>query len=61
MKKLIDGTEVSSRSWYYLLDFNERDNWQTIDRGFDTLKLSNLRIDQYKELFNIAASKESFQ
>lgn len=26
MKQLVDGSEVSARSYYYLLDWNDREN-----------------------------------
>lgn len=54
MKKLADGTEVSARTYYYLLDFNDRYNWETMARMFNKNKLSNLNIEEYKELFDHA-------
>lgn len=60
MKKLIDNTEVSARSYYYLLDFNDRDNWETIEKIASVTNLTMLTKEQYKELFNIAVSKENF-
>jgi len=29
MKLTIDNKEVPDRCWYYLLDFNDRDNFET--------------------------------
>ena len=58
MKKLIDDTEVNSRGYYYLLDWNEQDNWNTILILFNTAKLHELTISQYKELFKIATESD---
>lgn len=58
MKKTVDGESVSARSWYFLLDWNENDNWQTIDHQFKTTKLSELRKEQFIALFRIAVNQE---
>ena len=58
MKQLIDDTQVDSRTYYYLLDFNDRDNWDTILTLFDTGKLCELEISQFTELFRIATQQD---
>lgn len=58
MKTLKDGTEVSSRSYYFLLDFNDRDGWKTLLQEFGVMKLHELNIEQYTRLFEIATQRE---
>jgi len=58
MKELSDGTQVSSRSYYYLLDFNDRDSWKTLMEEFGVRRLHDLNIEQYIRLFEIASEKE---
>ena len=58
MKTLADGTQVSSKSYYYLLEFNEDDNWQFMKSQFDKDRLKDLTIKEYRLLFNLAAQEE---
>lgn len=58
MKTLADGTEVSPRSYYYLLDFNDRNEWQYITSVFNKTKLSDLTTEEYKKLFEYATTWE---
>jgi hypothetical protein len=58
MKILNDGTMVTSRSFYFLLDFNDRDGWETLVNMFNVRKLHDLDINQYIQLFEIATQKE---
>lgn len=58
MKKLANGTEVTSRSYYFLLDWNEQDEWVTLVRLFSVKRLCDLNIDQYTQLFNHATQEE---
>ncbi len=58
MKQLADGTEVSSRSYYYLLEYNDRDEWKTIDSLYGICKLSELNKEQYWNLFHVLTKKE---
>lgn len=58
MKTLADGTQVSSRSYYFLLDFNDRDGWKTLHGLYNVMKLHELNKQQYIELFKIAVEKE---
>lgn len=54
MKTLIDDTEVSARGYYYLLDWNDQDEWKTIQALFGTCKLCELEKHQYIQLFEVA-------
>ena len=58
MKILADGTEVWSRGYYYLLDWNEYDDWRFITDNFNKEKLRELTIEEYKLLFNHAFKKD---
>lgn len=58
MKLLNDGTIVTSRSYYFLLDFNDRDGWKTLVDNFNVRRLNELTIEQYIKLFEIATAKE---
>lgn len=58
MKTLIDDTEVPARGYYFLLEWNEKDNWNTIQEKFGTGRLCELEISQYKELFKIATESD---
>jgi hypothetical protein len=58
MKTLIDGYEVSARSYYYLLDWNEKNEWRFIVDTFGKNKLSELNRVEYKRLFNKATTDE---
>lgn len=51
MKTLADGTQVDPRTFYYLLDFNDRDNWKFISTFFNKMKLSDLTKEEYWQLF----------
>ena len=58
MKTLADGTEVVARSYYFLLDWNEQDEWETLIRLFNVKRLCDLNIEQYTQLFNHATQQE---
>lgn len=58
MKRLSDGSEVSPRSFYYLLDFNDRDNFKTLFEVFDKKRLMDLTKHEYIKLFRIAVKRE---
>ena len=58
MKKLIDDKEVSDRSYYYLLDWNDRDRWVYMLENFDTCRLCELELYQYIQLFEYATKQE---
>jgi hypothetical protein len=58
MKTLADGTEVPSRIYYYLLDFNDCDNWATMKALFNKDKLKDLDIEDFLRLFKVASEKD---
>lgn len=61
MKQLSDGVEVSAKSYYYLLDWNEADQWQTIAKLFNKNTLNQLTIKEYQQLFETATQQENEQ
>lgn len=58
MKTLFDGTQVSSRSYYYLLDWNEQNEWYYMAMNFNKNSLKDLTILEYLELFQYATENE---
>lgn len=58
MKTLSDGFEVSARSYYYLLDWNEVNEWRYIAEEFGKTCLKDLTKVEYKKLFNHATTSE---
>jgi len=58
MKTLADNKTVTSRSYYFLLDWNEHNDWEYIREHFDKQKLSSLTIYEYRELWLYASSSE---
>ena len=58
MKELLDGTKVSSKSYYYLLDWNDNDRWKFITSNFNTNRLHRLNINEYKILWKHATTDE---
>jgi len=58
MKKTLDDKEVPSRCYYYLLDWNERDEWKTINEMFEVQRLCLLEEKQFWELFKVATEKD---
>ena len=58
MKELADGTQVTSRSFYFLLDWNDRNNWQVMHGLYGQMKLSQLCKHQYVYLFKKAMASE---
>lgn len=61
MKTLSDGFEVSARSYYYLLDWNEVDEYKFISTEFGKTRLKDLDRVEYKRLFNKATTSEMNQ
>ncbi len=61
MKTLIDGFEVSLRSYYYLLDWNELNEWEYFTQEFNKTRLCDLTRVEYKRLFNTATLYEMNQ
>lgn len=58
MKTLSDGFEVSDRSYYYLLDWNEVNKWKYMAKEFGKTMLKELTRVEYKRLFNKATTNE---
>jgi len=58
MKTLKDGKQVSSRIYYYLLDFNERHNWEFMFNSFAKRRLCDLNLEEFKSLFAHAVEKD---
>lgn len=56
MKTLADGVEVSSRTWYYLLDFNDRTGWEFMMKEFHKMRIMDLTIEEYIKLWVHATS-----
>lgn len=53
-----DGKNVPSRVWYYLLDWNEQDDWQTLRKVYEVDKLRDLDYIDVIQLFQKASSKD---
>jgi len=58
MKTLADGTEVVPRGYYFLLDWNDQDQWKFMRENFDQSRLCDLNIEQYKRLFKHATAND---
>ena len=58
MKELADGIQVSARTYYYLLDFNERYNWDFMYNTFNKKRLCDLTIVEYRQLFDHATDMD---
>ena len=58
MKTLADGKEVSSRSYYFLLDWNEADSWHFISERFGKNALKDLNLIEYMILWLHATTTE---
>jgi len=54
MKQLIDGIEVPESVYYYLLDFNERYNWEYLRNVLNKERLCDLNIDEFRKMFEHA-------
>lgn len=55
MKITSDNKEIPSRIWYYLLDWNENDKWNTIQLLYNKNKLKDLTKSQILNLLYVAA------
>jgi len=58
MKTLSDGIEVSARSYYYLLDWNEVNEWAYMYSMRGKRRLCDLTIMEYRQLFCYATQIE---
>ena len=59
MKILSDGIEVPSRGYYYLLDWNEANQWEYMYNAFNKKRLCDLTIMEYRQLFCYATQMDS--
>lgn len=58
MKTTIDGHEIPSRIWYYLLDWNEMDEWKSISLLYGKDKLKDLTKSQILNLLHVASATD---
>jgi hypothetical protein len=58
MKTIKFGETVSSRSYYYLLDFNDSDNKLFMTTMFNKTSLKDLTLEEYQRLFTYATNKD---
>jgi len=53
-----DNKNIPARVWYYLLDWNEQDDWQTLRKVYEVDKLRDLDYIDVIQLFQKASSKD---
>ena len=58
MKTLADGTQVSSRGFYFLLDWNDRNDKKIISDLYGVMRLHELKKHQYLYLMEKAMTDE---
>jgi hypothetical protein len=58
MKSLADGTQVSSWSWYYLLEFGDQTAWEYLREKYATTMLHSLKKAEYWDYFEHATQTE---
>jgi len=58
MKKLVCGFEVSSRSYYFLLDWLDMNGREFIVKGYKKIRLFDLSRDEYTALWLHATTEE---
>ena len=61
MKKLTDGCEVTDRTYYYLLDWNDDDNKKFISEKFNKQRLCDLSSQEYAILWKHAIKTEQIK
>lgn len=54
MKELADGHKVTSRSYYYLLDWNDNNNFKYLQNIIGKQRLCDCTKKEYKKLFEKA-------
>lgn len=59
MKTLFDGNEVPDRTYYFLLDWNEKDNRNFMFKTFNKHRLMDLTKAEYKILWDHATKDQS--
>lgn len=58
MKELADGTQVTSRGFYFLLDWNDRNNKRVMSDLYSVMRLHELTKHQYVYLMKLAMADE---
>lgn len=58
MKTTSDGYEIPARIWYYLLDWNEADEWSAIAMLYGKDKLKDLTKAQLLNLLYVASQQD---
>jgi len=58
MKTLADSIEVPSRTYYYLLDWNEVNERKYMVENFNKIRLCDLTINEFKKLFEFATQQD---
>lgn len=53
--------KVPARCWYYLLDFNDHDEFETLNGEFNALRLGELSEEEFWRLFKIATDIDNAQ
>ena len=59
MKTLADKTDVVSRMYYYLLDWNEDDDKETMFKLFGKHRLCDLNREEFKRLWEEATKHDT--
>jgi hypothetical protein len=59
MKQLADGKQVAARTYYYLLDYMDKnfDN-QPLYKAFGKIRLCDITIDEYVQFFERCTKKD---
>jgi hypothetical protein len=58
MKELADGKQVTSRGFYFLLDWNDRDDKKIMYGLYGVMRLAELELHQYAYLMEKAMADE---
>ena len=58
MKTLGDKTGVYDRMYYYLLDWNDQNEWEYIITNFNKTKLNELTQKEFIELWEFATTQD---
>lgn len=58
MKTLGDKTGVYDRMYYYLLDWNDQNEWEYITTNFNKTKLNELTQREFIELWEFATTQD---
>lgn len=58
MKTLGDKTGVYDRMYYYLLDWNDQNEWEYITTNFNKTKLNELTQREFIELWEFATTED---